>query len=297
MWKRGSLLLLIPCLAIVIGLLTLPRREHEPLYQGQPLSHWVLLSQRDDRSDEADKAISEIGTNALPLLMKWIRYELPGWRGKLAKDNHPILQRFVGSFGTTKRELLADASLGAFRILGTNAASAIPELTGLMRNASTPQTAFRAMVALSQIGTNGLPPLISAIQNPQYPLRQKAVLTIVFMPASPASCAVTTPLLIQCLSNTTDQRIPPVAAMGLGRDKYAPQLAIPALARCLVNAGASEQLRCAAVQSLARFGAQATNALPELTNALTDSSLTVRSAATNAIEKITSDVSTKIPAR
>src|SRR5271169_1865264 len=275
MWKRSSLLLLIPSLVIALVLLTFPRREQEPQYHGQPLSHWVLLSRPGNQPDEADKAISEIGTNALPLLTKWICYELPAWRGELAKDNHPILQRFVGSFGTTKRELLADASLSAFRSLGTNAASAIPELTGLMRKASTPQTALRAMEALSQIGTNGLPPLISAIQDPQYPLRQKAVLTIAFMPASLASSAVRTPLLIQCLSNTTDPRIPLAAAWGLGRDKYAPQLAIPALTRCLASAGASEQLRCAAVQSLARFGAQATNALPELTNALTDSSLMV----------------------
>jgi hypothetical protein len=295
MWKRGSLLLLIPCLAIVIGLLILPSREHEPEYQGQPLSHWVLLSQRAIQSDEADKAISEIGTNALPLLLKWIRYELPAWRGELAKDNHPILQRFVRPFVTTKREVLADASLFSFRILGTNAANAIPELAGLMQNASAPQTAFRAMGALSQIGTNGLPALISAIQDSQYPFRVWAVTTIAFMQASPASASVTTPLLIECLSDTTNPRIPLVAALGLGRDKYAPQLAIPALTRCLATTGASEQLRCAAAQALARFGTQATNALPALTNALTDSSLMVRYAATNAIEKITSEASASTP--
>lgn len=296
MWKRSSLLLLIPCLALVIGLLTLPRREHEPQYQGQPLSHWVLLSQRAVQSDEADKAISEIGTNALPLLMKWIRYERPAWRGELAKDNHPILQRFVGPFVTTKREVLADASLFGFKTLGANAAIAIPELTGLMRNASAPQTAFRAMGALSQIGTNGLRPLISAIQDPKYPFHYRAVATIAFMHASPVSATVTTPVLIQCLSDTTNPRIPLVAALGLGHSKCAPQLSIPALTRCLATASASEQLRCAAVQSLARFGAQATNALPELTNALTDPSLLVRSAATNAIEKIKSEASTSTPA-
>jgi hypothetical protein len=293
MWKRRSLLLLIPCLAIVIGLLMLPSREHEPQYHGQPLSHWVLLSQRAIQSDEADKAIREIGTNALPLLLKWIRYELPAWRGKLAKDNHPILQRLVGPFVTTKQEVLADARILSFRILGTNAAIAIPELAGLMRNASAPQTAFRAMGALSQIGTNGLPPLISAIQDSQYPFRVWAVTTIAFMHASPASASVTTPVLIQCLSDTTTPRIPLVAAFGLGHNDCAPQLSIPALTRCLATAGASEQLRCVAVQSLARFGALATNALPALTNALTDSSLMVRSAATNAIEKITSEVSTR----
>jgi len=119
------------------------------------------------------------------------------------------------------------------------------------------------------------------------------VTTIAFMHASPASASVTTSLLIECLSDTTNPRIPLVAALGLRRDKYAPQLAIPALTRCLATTGASELLRCAAVQSLARFGALATSALPALTNALMDSSLMVRSAATNAIEKITSEVSTR----
>jgi hypothetical protein len=296
MWKRSSLLLLIPCLAIVIGLLTLPSREHEPQYKGQPLSHWVLLSQRAVQFDEADKAISEIGTNALPLLIKWIRYEPPPWRGKLANATLPMIQRLVQQFVPTKREVLASASRYAFRRLGTNATASIPELTRLMRNTSAPQTAVRAMGALSEIGTNGLAPLISAIQDPKYPLRSWAVVTIAFMPATPTSATITAPVLIQCLSDTTDPRIPPLAAMGLGKNTSAPLLAIPALTRGLAAAGTGEELLCAIIQSLGLFGSQATNALPALTNALMDSSFMVRFAATNAIEKITSKVSASTPA-
>lgn len=144
--------------------------------------------------------------------------------------------------------------------------------------------------------TSGLALLISVIQDFKYPLRFWAVMAVAFMPATPTSATTITPLLIQCLGDATNPRIPPVAAMGLGKNKYAPQLAIPALTRCLATAGASEELRCAAVQSLALFGTQATNALPALTNALTDSSFMVRFAATNAIEKITSEVSASTPA-
>jgi hypothetical protein len=228
--------------------------------------------------------------------MKWIRYELPAWRRKLAKDNHPVLQRFFGPFGTTKGEFLADASLYAFKSLGTNAVNAIPELTGLMRNTSAPQTAVRVMGALSEIGTNGLAPLISAIQDWKYPLRSWAVVTIAFMPATPTSVTITTPVLIQCLSDTNDTRIPPLAAMGLGKNTNAPLLAISALTRGLAAAGTGEELLCATIQSLGLFGSQATNALPALTNALIDSSFMVRFAATNAIEKITSKVSASTPA-
>jgi hypothetical protein len=296
MWKRSSLLFLIPCLAIAVVLLTLPRREPEPKYQGHSLSYWLFLSERDPLSKDAAKAVSEIGTNALPLLMQWIRYELPPWRKKLAKGNNSLLQGLVRPFLPTKRELLADATQYAFRILGTNAASAIPELTGLMRDTSARQTAIGAMGALSLMRTNGLAPLISAIQDPQYPLRIWAVTSITYMPSTPTSATITTPLLIQCLSDTANSQVPLMAAIGLGRHNSAPQLSIPALTRCLETPGASELLRGAAVQSLGLFGAQATNALPALTNALADASLTVRRAATNALQQITSEPPTNTPA-
>ena len=51
-------------------LLSLPSREPEPEYQGHSLRHWLFLSQRTIKSDEANKAISAIGSNSLPPLMK-----------------------------------------------------------------------------------------------------------------------------------------------------------------------------------------------------------------------------------
>jgi HEAT repeat protein len=152
------------------------------------------------------------------------------------------------------------------------------------------------MGALSLMRTNGLAPLISAIQDPQYPLRIWAVTSITYMPSTPTSATITTPLLIQCLSDTANSQVPLMAAIGLGRHNSAPQLSIPALTRCLETPGASELLRGAAVQSLGLFGAQATNALPALTNALADASLTVRRAATNALQQITSEPPTNTPA-
>src|SRR5258708_141920 len=68
-------------------------REREPAYGGDRLSQWVKEyavtspNQPDYslrmRKEEAANAISHIGTNALPHLLKWIRYESPLWKRKL----------------------------------------------------------------------------------------------------------------------------------------------------------------------------------------------------------------------
>ena len=215
-----------------------------------------------------------------------MQYERPLWRAKLANTLPWKLQRLAPGVITSKWQLLAEASADAFKPLGTKAVVAIPVLTGLMHNTNAPQTAFRAMRALSHLGTNGLPPLIAAGQDPQYTLHFWVVATLGFMPTNTASATMITPLLIQWLSDTSSPQIPPIAAMALGRNHCAPQLSVPALANCVASAGASAQLRHAAVQSLIGFGDQATDALPALTNALTDPSFSVRYAATNALREI-----------
>ena len=64
--------------ALAIMLLLLPRGR-EPVYQGHTLS-W-LIHQWDAKQDtyshkqDAERPIQQIGTNALPTLLDWIRYD------------------------------------------------------------------------------------------------------------------------------------------------------------------------------------------------------------------------------
>jgi hypothetical protein len=88
MSKRRKILLLLAGLVLAFGVYMLFIRESEPSYKGKPLSFWVeglnpspARTNRADRSPgvpEAPEAIRQIGSNAIPYLLKWIQYEGPG---------------------------------------------------------------------------------------------------------------------------------------------------------------------------------------------------------------------------
>jgi hypothetical protein len=81
--KRGRRIAVITlaCAGALAIALLLPR---EPVYKGQTLSWWISLYQQNpDRRDEAQRAIQHIGTNALPTLLDWLRYDPPRWRSHL----------------------------------------------------------------------------------------------------------------------------------------------------------------------------------------------------------------------
>src|SRR5437016_5420191 len=132
--------------------LYLAKREREPEYNGKSLTEWLLLYERspgaesDPRSyydpaalQAAEHAVRQIGTNALPWLLKWIQCEpsSTGWRDKLAVviDKLPgglNDTSFVSSALRDRSDLREAVAFEAFRILGTNACSMAPELTRLM---------------------------------------------------------------------------------------------------------------------------------------------------------------------
>src|SRR5262245_59418301 len=84
MRKRRFYLLLIGVLVVMGVLIAVLSRPAEPEYQGRRLSDWIIIyaSERNAR-EEAKDAISHVGTNALPWLVKWIQYEPPPWKIKL----------------------------------------------------------------------------------------------------------------------------------------------------------------------------------------------------------------------
>jgi hypothetical protein len=89
--RRRVILILLACLmAGVVAFIVWPG-EREPEYQGKKLSEWLTLysqtfsdeSGRKEAHASAAQAVRHIGTNAIPYLLKWIRYETPDWRNKL----------------------------------------------------------------------------------------------------------------------------------------------------------------------------------------------------------------------
>src|SRR5687767_7108012 len=107
-------------------------RYREPVYEGKTLSQWLEGHGANVQYDyhegwaPAQKAITQIGTNGIPTLLRMMRAKTPpapllklrNWGGKWGVIKGPPRLAFA----------LNQEALKAFKVLGTNAAGAVPEL-------------------------------------------------------------------------------------------------------------------------------------------------------------------------
>jgi hypothetical protein len=69
MRKRFRSLLAVLLVAVVGGLAWQVTRPREPVYQGKPLSYWLVRPARDPNFN----ALRALGTNAIPTLLQMLR--------------------------------------------------------------------------------------------------------------------------------------------------------------------------------------------------------------------------------
>jgi HEAT repeat protein len=248
--------------AFVIALLAwrlLP--SPEPMYNGKSLSAWAqqhgsnFWSGAHDEAakKEAEIAIQQIGTNAVPYLLDMIRVRDSGvkkrlravlpepWHHKLQLSDefsHQIIRRH-GAYG-----------LGA---LGSNATSALPALIEVATHHRDEDGRYAAVCAMGSMGAAAEPAI---------------------------------PFLIQCLTNDVSS-IRFGAAAGLGQIQRQPEIIVPVLIRYLEFAMAStykfEQL--VAIRSLGEFGTNAKPARLLISSLLTNQD-PIRMFATNTLLRI-----------
>lgn len=175
MRKRRKMLIILALLALIsIVLFALGRKPSRPLdepqYQGRYLSEWLgdprVFFPNVESADEGGKnAVRAIGTNGLPYYLEWMHYEpsetriavskkLPQW----IKLNHT-----VSNWIDDPAWWHSGYGFRGFEILGTNAVSAIPELTIMLNDTSKPYTSQRAVGVLCVIGPQGIPVLRAAL--------------------------------------------------------------------------------------------------------------------------------------
>src|SRR4051812_25450889 len=101
-------------LGIVIAgvIVVLARRDREPEYGGKRLSEYLSgLSGNAAEKKRADEAIGQIGTNAIPYLLKWMQYETPAWKTQLYRALNPVLNRLNAEWElTNEKEVRADGA-------------------------------------------------------------------------------------------------------------------------------------------------------------------------------------------
>jgi len=134
-------------------------RSREPAYGGRALSQWVSgYSYEVDRGrftpGERERAIRAIGTNALPFLLQWLRYETPPWKSKLYGTVNPALRRVKPSWEFSDRgaEVRADGAVFALIALCGVADGAVGELSKMANDpAASPAARLRAVNVLNCI--------------------------------------------------------------------------------------------------------------------------------------------------
>src|SRR5580765_3612893 len=167
MRRRRILLLLTGCVSAAL-LLILLWPEPEPSYKGKPLSHWLAICVRTDNGPElleSAAAVRAIGTNAIPLLLKWLRYEPSALNGKL----NAAVEKAAGAIGDSPvvDSLLnrgyhySQCAVAGLSILGSNASPTIPQLVRMMYDTTNcPYSSRQALQALQTIGADAVPPLL-----------------------------------------------------------------------------------------------------------------------------------------
>lgn len=274
--------ILLTALAAMLGSLWLAvfRGPREPSYAGKQLADWLsAMTPGNPASETEAAAVRAIGTNAIPFLLKWIRYERPAWKNSLNElstksFNHPLFDQ-----AQDPAEWRADNAAMAFHVLGPEADAAIPELTRLM-NTPDSSHSHRAAMALGGIGKAALPPLISLMVKTTAETRCSAFFAVSKM-GSNALPAL--PIIVQCLADN-DPWVVKASIKALGALQLQPALVVPALTNLLTDS--SLHTRCLAMHALKDFGPAARLAFPSLLVLLTDPSPVLRESATNALLKI-----------
>lgn len=132
--------------------------EREPEYGGKKLSEWVGGYLHGNASqptpEERDQAMRGMGTNAVPYLVKWIRYDTPLWKTRLCGLINPALKRLHASWELNDEQKQARGDLAVFALtrIPREAGGEIAELLklrtdpGASRNVQMRVESLRALV-------------------------------------------------------------------------------------------------------------------------------------------------------
>lgn len=269
--------------AIVAGIVIYALRPREPEYQGRRLSEW--LPELDNWDSEPDLpamiAIRQMGSSALPTLLKMIKHEDSPFKRKMA--DLAGRQSFIRFSFQTADTLHHRAAIGIYA-LGPEAKSAVPDLIALVTNQSPPISRLAPVFALSGIGPEAkeaVPFLLDNLKDEDYEMLHALSAYALGKIGGDARMAI--PSLIPLLEDT-DDLVRLGAVFALTRINPDAGLGMKPLVDGLISTNA--QTRGWAASLLGELGSQAGEAIPVLEEALKDSEVGVQHQAAIALKKI-----------
>ena len=237
----------------------------EPTYHGKPLSYWMLANARPVNKDQPDPAValSAIGSNAVPFLLKWAEQRTYNWQKQLRpyRDKSPLLRKVIPYWATgIDKQNRALAALHAIPRLGPAASPAIPRLAALANSDRDPAVGRYATEALALM--EAIPALVTVATNQHAMARLNAIQHL-----GQLHHAAAVPALLQCL-NDTNASASSAAASSLGLINQEPAVVVTALIAALRRAPNTwswppADARFALVSALSEFGTNADVAVPE----------------------------------
>ena len=247
----------------------LPQGPPEPVYDGKPLSAWLkaLVLERNPSTASiptasfgpvskgelnAEMALSEAGTNAIPTLLRMLRardWPMEARLMELVKTQHIIKI----DIEYAAPEVWSAVAEYGFHLLGAKAESAVPALIEIANQNISVVSQCRAIHALEFIG----------------PSAKEAV-----------------PVLLRCATSPDATRRGSAVA-ALGKIHAKPDRVVPILVNALQDPDAG--VRRDAVWALFEFASDAKVAVPMLANALQDPDSDVRRGAVFTLKRIGPD--------
>jgi hypothetical protein len=302
--KRGrrALLIFLGCvLTAVIAWLLWPR-EPQPRYHGKKLSYWLnrgylAAPDHSPQAQEASFAVQQIGTNALPYLLRAVTFEgsVPAKCVIAIGDwvPFPPVRLFLHTLGKGTAKSVATRAQFGFRALGPVGKPMVPEL-GQRLHGTNANIRSASMQALAGIGKDGLPPLLAAFNDERYADRVAVIPWIVTAYRRGGEPELAARFWLSCLKDKNPgvvdsaTLLPPLVGVG-------PEEALPALVEATRDP--NEFTRYFAIGYLRTFGKRALSAIPAWSSCLTDPQERIRTAATNALLEIAPEVLMKRPAQ
>jgi hypothetical protein len=249
----------IVIVAALGGFAWLVLRQHEPTYEGKPLTVWLegydATKPNTPEWQKADEVVRKVGTRAIPTLLRLLRANDSALIPRLttwAQKHHLIRQTpHVLDFN---RNFQAE---NGFRALGADAEDAVPVLIQIYDEKISAWSQSGAASALGYIG--------------------------------PAANQATSSLLSGATNANDLVRSTTVYALGAIHAK--PELILPTLIKALGDPAIS--VRMSASGAVAVIGPAAKPAVPELVKLLEDSDRFIRFNATNALKRVDPEAAAK----